>query len=100
MLTNTGNIATAQKHYEVAEGFHRRALAMAETTLGHDHPTTGITLSNLGDTLVAEKKFADAIPFYERALGIAGKAFGTDNPDAVYPLFGLGTCQLGLGHAR
>ena len=66
--------------YAAAEPLYRRALAIAEKTLGPDHPNTAMSLDNLAGLLASKGDYAAAEPLYRRALGIAEKALGPDHP--------------------
>jgi CHAT domain-containing protein len=68
----------------------KRALAITERALGHDHPTVGIRLNNLGLLYKAQGRYAEAEPLYTRALAIDEKALGHDHPDIGEVLDNLG----------
>jgi len=59
---------------------YRRALAIAQKTLGPNHPNTATSLDNLAGLLESEGDDAGAEPLYRRALTIAEKALGPDDP--------------------
>jgi len=66
--------------YAGAEPLYRRALAIAEKTLGPNHPNTATALDNLAGLLESGGDVAGAEPLYRRALSIAEKALGPDHP--------------------
>jgi hypothetical protein len=55
-------------------------LAIAEKTLGPNHPNTATSLDNLAGLLESEGDDAGAEPLYHRALVIAERALGPDDP--------------------
>jgi len=69
---------------------YERALQIAETAYGPDHPTVAIRVNNLGVVLRAEGDFAGAKQAFERALSIDEKAYGPDHPKVAIRLNNLG----------
>jgi len=62
---------------EVAE----EALAVAEKTLGPDHPDVAASLNNLAGIYQAQGKYAEAEPLNKRALEIQEKVLGPVHPN-------------------
>ena len=57
-----------------------RALAIAETAYGPEHPDVGTALNNLAGILRDLGDLAAARPLAERALAIAETAYGPEHP--------------------
>ena len=72
-----------------AEPLFRSALAIAEKTLGEDHPDTAGSLNNLAGLLESKGDFAGAEPLYRRALAIALKVLGPNHPNTATALDNL-----------
>jgi hypothetical protein len=49
---------------------YRRALGIAEASLGRDHPYVALCLNNLAQLLEATNRLAEAEPMYRRGLKI------------------------------
>ena len=79
-----------------AEPLFRSALAIAEKSLGPDHPDTAGSLNNLAGLLESKGDYAGAEPLYRRALAIAEKVLGPNHPNtamALDNLAGLLECE-------
>jgi tetratricopeptide (TPR) repeat protein len=95
-LGNLGNIYRIHGRYREAKPLLRRALALAEATLGPDHLEVATCCNNLGVLYKYLGRFTAAARLYRRALTLTQGAFGPD-PLAVATLYhNLG----GLEHAR
>lgn len=57
----------AQGKYAEADPLYKRAFAIAEKTLGPDHPAIGIRLNNLAELYRAQGRLVEAEPLYKRA---------------------------------
>src|SRR5215467_6280131 len=75
--------------YAEATDIAKRALAIAEKTLGPDHPTVGSTLNNLAALYREQGSYGEAEPLMKRALAIDEKALGPDHPDVGRDLSNL-----------
>ena len=53
-----------------AEPLYRRALAIAEKSLGSEHPDVAVGLNNLAVLLRATNRLAEAAPLYRQVLQI------------------------------
>jgi Tetratricopeptide repeat len=62
---------------------HERALAIRETRLGTDHPTTASSLNNLAVVLADQGDLDAARSLHERALAIREARLGADHPDTM-----------------
>jgi len=78
-LNIMGRLRQAQKRNAEAEQLFNRALAIAETERGRDHPDTAICLSNLAGLLAVEEKLTEAEAAYKEALAILEAAFGREH---------------------
>ena len=72
-----------------AEPLYRRALAIAEKSLGSEHPEVAGFLNNLARLLRDTNRLAEAEPLYRRALAIREKSLGPEHPDVVAGLNNL-----------
>jgi tetratricopeptide (TPR) repeat protein len=72
-----------------AEPLFRSALAIAEKTLGPNHPDTAGSLNNLAGLLESKGDYAGAEPLYRRALAIAEKTLGPNHPNTATALDNL-----------
>jgi tetratricopeptide (TPR) repeat protein len=77
--------------YRQAEPLARRAVILAEKTVGPYHPTVGTLRGNLGKVLRAVGRLEEARDQLERALGISETALGPNHPD-------VGTRRGNLGN--
>jgi tetratricopeptide (TPR) repeat protein len=78
-LNNLARLRQVQKRYADAEQLYNRALAMAETERGRNHPDTAICLSNLAGLLQFEQKYPEAEAAYTEALAILEKTLGPEH---------------------
>ena len=75
-LYRTGQYARA-----VAVG--KKALKVAEESVGPDHPDVAKSLNNLAGLYDTQGEYAAAEPIYKRALKIREEALGPDHPFVV-----------------
>jgi hypothetical protein len=66
-----------------AEPLLRRALAIAEASLGSDHPKVALGLNNLARLLQDTNRFAEAEPLMRRALVIGEAGLGHEHPHTL-----------------
>jgi tetratricopeptide (TPR) repeat protein len=62
--------------YERAVAAIKKSLALAEKTVGPDHPDTATSLNNLAELYREHNRYTEAEPLYKRALTIREKYFG------------------------
>ncbi len=67
-----------------SEPLLRRALGLAEGTLGLDHPEVASVLSHLGWLARTRGQEVEAVAAYRRALAIRDSSLGPDHPDTLY----------------
>ena len=77
-----GELSKAGNHAQ-AEALFKRALALAETTLGPDHPEVAMTLIRLALLQIQQKRYGEAEPLYLRALPILEKVLGAGHPSVA-----------------
>jgi len=87
-----------QGQYSPAIEVGKKALAMAEKTLGPDHPDVAISLNNLKGLYREQGQYAQAEPLFKRALAIDEKALGPDHPDVATGLNNLAGLYCEQGH--
>ncbi|HXB68404.1 MAG TPA: tetratricopeptide repeat protein [Candidatus Acidoferrales bacterium] len=88
-LNNTALSLQSKGDLGAAEPLFRSALAIAEKTLGPDHPDTAGSLNNLAGLLELQGDYAGAEPLYRRALAIAEKTLGPNHPNTAMALDNL-----------
>ncbi|MER5470831.1 tetratricopeptide repeat protein [Streptomyces sp. NPDC002685] len=101
LLNQTAFYLRARGQASQALPLAERALAVSESALGPDHPTTAIRLSNLATTFSDLGRHAAALPLAERALAVSETALGPDHPTTAIRLGNLATTFGDLGrHAE
>ncbi len=78
-----------QGQYDRAVVVAKKALEVAEKTIGPNHPDVATNLNNLGELYRAQGQYAEAEPLYKRSLAIWEKALGPDHPDVAASLDNL-----------
>jgi len=63
-----------------------RSLAIAESTLGPEHPCVGVSLNSLAGLYFHQGKYSEVEPLYMRSLGIVEKALGPEHPNVAQSL--------------
>ena len=61
----------------------KRALSIAEGSLGKDHPDVARDLNNLAQLYKATNRLSEAEPLMERALSIFETSLGPDHPRTI-----------------
>jgi tetratricopeptide (TPR) repeat protein len=79
----------ARSGYTEAEPLYRGALAIAEASLGPDHPNVAASLNNLAHLLKVTNRLSEAEPLYRRALAIAEASLGPDHSNVATHLNNL-----------
>ncbi len=80
-----------------AEGWQRRALALARRVHGDAHEETARRLSNLGATLLELGEHDEAERLFAEAVAIDRRVFTGPNADAAPRQYNLGALRLRLG---
>ena len=75
--------------YDRAVVVAKKALEVAEKSLGPNHPDVATSLTNLAMLYTAQGQYAQAEPLYKRALAIVEKALGPDHPSVAASLENL-----------
>ena len=75
--------------YAQATEIAKRALALRENALGHEHPEVAIALNNLAVLYDTQGQHAEAEPHFKRSLAIYEKALGPEHPDVAATLNNL-----------
>jgi tetratricopeptide (TPR) repeat protein len=99
LIQSLGRLALvlrARARYDGAERLLRRAVAIAEKTLGAEDQKVADLLNDLGVVHKRQERFADAEAAYRRALSISEKSLGPDHPAVATLYHNLGK----LEHAR
>ena len=78
-----------QGKYERAVVVAQKALEVAESNVGPDHPNVATSLNNLAGLYDDQGEYAKAEPLYKRSLAIWEKALGPDHPDVATALENL-----------
>ena len=77
-----GELSKAGKHPQ-AEALYKRAIALAETTLGPDHPEVAMLLIKLASLQMEQKRYGEAEPLCLRALPILENVLGAGHPSVA-----------------
>ena len=80
-----------------AEPGFQRALAVAEKSLGPNHPQVAAVLIGLASAYEDENKYADAELLFKRALSIDQVALGSDHPSTGEAQMNLAVFYYGWG---
>jgi tetratricopeptide (TPR) repeat protein len=75
--------------YDQAVVVAKKALELAEKSVGPNHPDVATSLNNLAGIYRAQGQYAQAEPLYRRSLVIREKALGPDHPDVATSLRNL-----------
>jgi CHAT domain-containing protein/tetratricopeptide (TPR) repeat protein len=86
-----------QGKYAEAIAVARRALSLAEKTLGATHPNTLTIVNNLGMFYSAQGRFSEAEPLYKRALKGTEAALGATHPSTLISVNNLAALYQNLG---
>ena len=80
--------------YDRAVIVAKKALEVAEKTVGPDHPDVATSLLGLGTLYDEQGKYEEAEPLYKRALAILEAALGPDHPSVATSFGGaLSSCR-------
>ena len=88
-LNDEVNSLYQQGRYDRAVVVAKKALQVAEQTVGPDHPSVATSSNKLARLYVNQGQYAEAEPLYKRALAIREKALGADHPDVATSLNNL-----------
>ena len=80
--------------YQRAVVVAKKALEIAQETMGPDHPSVATSLNNIGELYNIQGQYAEAEPLHKRALAIREKALGPDHPDVGQSLSSLAKLYL------
>jgi tetratricopeptide (TPR) repeat protein len=72
-----------QGKYEEAETMHRQTLARREKVLGHEHPSTLVSMNNLAAVLDRQGKYEEAETMHRQTLARSEKVLGDEHPDTL-----------------
>ena len=75
--------------YDRAVVVAKKALEVAEKSVGTDHPDVATSLNNLAELYTTRGQYAQAEPLYKRSLAIMEKALGPDHPNVATGLENL-----------
>ena len=80
MLHQLGYLTKEQGDYDTALEWYQKALAVYETVLGRDHPSTATTYHNIGTNYYEQGNFAEALQWLNRAEAVRMRVLGPDHP--------------------
>ncbi len=89
LLCQAGRYLNAISDFERAEPILRRALKIAITSYGSDHPAMAIHQNNLAELLKNTKRFDEAEALCRNAIAINEQNFGPDHPEITTDLSNL-----------
>ncbi len=96
-LYNIAIMATEQGDYAAASDYYRQARLIWEQVSGEDHVDVGDALSGEAFSLCKQGKTDKGAQLMRRAMDIIEARRGADHPLLVYPLSGVGECELAAG---
>ncbi|MGM9487447.1 tetratricopeptide repeat protein [Ideonella sp. YS5] len=82
-LAELADVQAAQEHYAEAISLNRQALALAESTLGPDHPVTTRRMERFALALAAGGQPVGAMQWLQRSLELAERTLGPRHPETV-----------------
>ena len=83
--------------YRRAESLSRRAVELAEATLGTDHPQVGAMLIDVAFVCMAQRREPEARALFERALRILERSPAVHRPNLASAVLNLGMLALWRG---
>src|SRR6516225_8483646 len=86
-----------QGKYKDAATIAEKALALAESSLGPEHPDTLTLVNNVAALYNLLGRLTEAEPLYRRALQGRERALGREHPDTLLCLNNLGFLLQGQG---
>ena len=96
VLNDLASIAITRGDVSAGESFLQRALVLASTRLGGDHPHVATMLGALARLYMRRSEFAKAEPLLQRLLEIK-RARGDDHPEVATVLASLATVHSAMG---
>ena len=96
LLSDLASIAVARGDLAAAEPLLRRALTLASSRLGGDHPNVAAMLGGLARLYLRRSEFAKAEPLLQRLLEIK-RAKGDDHAEVATVLASLATVHSAMG---
>lgn len=97
LLNRTGRYLWERGRYGESERLHELALAVAERTLGPEHPDVATSLNNLANIHYDRGRYGEAQNLHERALAIRKQAHGPDHPHVAMSLNNLANVHYDRG---
>ena len=97
LFNQTGMYLMTRAEFAEAKKAVGRALAIAETAYGPNHPTVAIRVNNLGGVLRDLGDLAGAKAHFERALAIGEATLGPNHPKVAIRVNNLGLVLKDLG---
>ncbi len=83
--------------YSEATPIAEQTLALAERTLGPEHPDTLSSVENLASIYFEQGRIAESEPLYRRVLEARERVLGPEHPDTLVSVNDLGHFHQGLG---
>ena len=80
-MNNLAGVLESQGKYEEAEKMHRQTLALRESVLGKEHPSTLASMNNLGFTWKGQGRDVEAISLMKRCFQLRKHVLGPGHPD-------------------
>ncbi|HFE46720.1 MAG TPA: tetratricopeptide repeat protein [Nannocystis exedens] len=96
-LSNLGNLYLAMGRYADAITYYREALEILSQTAPGSQ-LSGRLFYNIGVSHHLEGRYLEAVESYRRSLEVSEAIYPADHPEIAYPLAGLGSALVELGH--
>jgi serine/threonine protein kinase/tetratricopeptide (TPR) repeat protein len=86
--------------YSAAEATYRRALTIAEKSLGRDHPTVAFITHNLAVVIERQGRLTEAQPLFKEAIELHRKVFGVEHPETLVAMANYGAFLHRVGEVE
>ena len=83
LLNDLGRLLSKKAQHGEAEPLIRRALAIAEKSIGPERPEVAIILNNLAGLLQEMNRLGEAEPLMRRAVAVLEKSLGGEHPNVA-----------------
>jgi tetratricopeptide (TPR) repeat protein len=100
LLNTVGLYQRERAQFNEARSAHERAIVIAETALGQDHPSVAASLFNLSSVLMDLAELDQAQSAVERAIAIDEAEYGPNHPEIAMDLNNLGQVLHRRGHVQ
>ncbi len=97
LLNQAGSLCRRSEDLEAAGRYYQRAMDIATTMHGDNHPEVAIAANNLGVNCTDAHDFVQAESLHMRALAIREKSYGAVHPDVAQSMANLAVVYHAMG---